>query len=683
MVIDNYYGDSMQINIRDFILDELDDNEISELLYAVVLRIRHNTLTKTFSNKAVKLAFSIVLSDMNDTQAALEKKNKRAEINRQNALKRWGKSAGINGDAKTMQSHMQNLCEKNAIVDVNNTQEVSHELPNNKDTIQNGILIDVNSNANDMQKPIQNLCKSDAKVMQNNFAKHIDNKEENIVINNANEMQNVCETNANDNANKMQPEYENYANNKPNNTGPKSLKSLLETFVQQRNELQAQKEETVSIEALNDESNAQNEQKADANIEGMKSIGSVLKRINLPKIPAVENKSDSDTGSMQIECKNNAIAYANGNAKFMQTECENYANDMQNLCEDDTSDMQDNIQDNVTDDVATNIGNPFDIIREIERESKASIGNDTFKTEYEIYAESYAKKYNNNMQNVCERNANGYANEYANSYANEMQNYANDLQAAGNVNNSENTISASNLTSLSYASEKSIVTTVDDLLNESDVREDLSVQKIKEKEKRTKKEKENIYNNNIYNNKYIYNNNFKEEKENLIKEKEESKNTDNDNTCVNETEKKENTVSHQEKEKNVTQEEYKLSEQIEQKSKRFKAPTAEEVRAYILEKGYSVDAESFVDYYTSKGWVVGKSPMKDWKAAVRTWNKNHAKFNNTSTGNGYYANNKPNRMLTPNEIEAEAYAERAVERLKKQGILTDDNRIKSLEERYG
>ena len=116
--------------------------------------------------------------------------------------------------------------------------------------------------------------------------------------------------------------------------------------------------------------------------------------------------------------------------------------------------------------------------------------------------------------------------------------------------------------------------------------------------------------------------------------------------------------------------------------KRFKAPTVEEVRAYILEKGYSVDAESFVDYYTSKGWVVGKSPMKDWRAAVRTWNKNNAKFN-SSAGSSYYANNKPNRMLTPNEIEAEAYAERAVERLKKQGILTDDNRIKSLEERYG
>lgn len=86
-----------------------------------------------------------------------------------------------------------------------------------------------------------------------------------------------------------------------------------------------------------------------------------------------------------------------------------------------------------------------------------------------------------------------------------------------------------------------------------------------------------------------------------------------------------------------------------------------------------MDAESFVDYYTSKGWVVGKSPMKDWKAAIRTWNKNHAKFNNTSTGNGYYAN-RPNRMLTPNEREAEAYADQLCQQLRAAGVLTEDNK---------
>lgn len=58
----------------------------------------------------------------------------------------------------------------------------------------------------------------------------------------------------------------------------------------------------------------------------------------------------------------------------------------------------------------------------------------------------------------------------------------------------------------------------------------------------------------------------------------------------------------------------------EPKRKRFTAPTVDEVKAYAGEKGYTgFSAERFVDYYASKGWVVGKSPMKDWKAAVRGW----------------------------------------------------------------
>lgn len=58
----------------------------------------------------------------------------------------------------------------------------------------------------------------------------------------------------------------------------------------------------------------------------------------------------------------------------------------------------------------------------------------------------------------------------------------------------------------------------------------------------------------------------------------------------------------------------------ENNNKRFVKPTADEVRAYCQEKGFNVDADRFVDYYESKGWVVGKSPMKDWKAAARNWN---------------------------------------------------------------
>lgn len=55
--------------------------------------------------------------------------------------------------------------------------------------------------------------------------------------------------------------------------------------------------------------------------------------------------------------------------------------------------------------------------------------------------------------------------------------------------------------------------------------------------------------------------------------------------------------------------------------KRFTPPTVEEVEAYCFERNNKVDAERFVDFYASNGWRVGKNPMKDWKAAVRTWEK--------------------------------------------------------------
>lgn len=53
--------------------------------------------------------------------------------------------------------------------------------------------------------------------------------------------------------------------------------------------------------------------------------------------------------------------------------------------------------------------------------------------------------------------------------------------------------------------------------------------------------------------------------------------------------------------------------------KRFIPPTVDEVRDYCQERGNSVDPQRFVDYYSSNGWMVGKNKMKDWKAAVRTW----------------------------------------------------------------
>ena len=53
--------------------------------------------------------------------------------------------------------------------------------------------------------------------------------------------------------------------------------------------------------------------------------------------------------------------------------------------------------------------------------------------------------------------------------------------------------------------------------------------------------------------------------------------------------------------------------------KRFMKPTVEEIKSYCMERRNNVDAQRFFDFYESKGWKVGNAQMKDWKAAVRTW----------------------------------------------------------------
>lgn len=58
-----------------------------------------------------------------------------------------------------------------------------------------------------------------------------------------------------------------------------------------------------------------------------------------------------------------------------------------------------------------------------------------------------------------------------------------------------------------------------------------------------------------------------------------------------------------------------------EKAQRFIPPTRQEVTTYCVEKGYSIDVERFIDYYTANGWMVGKNKMKDWKACVRNWNR--------------------------------------------------------------
>lgn len=58
------------------------------------------------------------------------------------------------------------------------------------------------------------------------------------------------------------------------------------------------------------------------------------------------------------------------------------------------------------------------------------------------------------------------------------------------------------------------------------------------------------------------------------------------------------------------------------KEKKFQKPTLKEVQEYCRERNNNVDADLFINYYESNGWKVGKNSMKDWKACVRTWERN-------------------------------------------------------------
>lgn len=60
---------------------------------------------------------------------------------------------------------------------------------------------------------------------------------------------------------------------------------------------------------------------------------------------------------------------------------------------------------------------------------------------------------------------------------------------------------------------------------------------------------------------------------------------------------------------------------MSKKRTRFTPPTVEEVQTYCDERRNGVDAGNFVDFYSAKGWRIGATPMKDWRAAVRTWER--------------------------------------------------------------
>ncbi len=70
-----------------------------------------------------------------------------------------------------------------------------------------------------------------------------------------------------------------------------------------------------------------------------------------------------------------------------------------------------------------------------------------------------------------------------------------------------------------------------------------------------------------------------------------------------------------------TQSKVKESKAKESKQKNFAPPTIADIKQYCKERNNKVDAETFHDFYSAKGWMVGKNKMKDWRASVRTWER--------------------------------------------------------------
>lgn len=79
------------------------------------------------------------------------------------------------------------------------------------------------------------------------------------------------------------------------------------------------------------------------------------------------------------------------------------------------------------------------------------------------------------------------------------------------------------------------------------------------------------------------------------------------------------------------------------KTKRFVKPTEEDIKSYMSEKGYTFDSSAFYNFYESNGWKVGKNPMKDWKAACKTWQQR-----DNSSG-------KKGRIASDEEVNLEEY----------------------------
>ena len=81
------------------------------------------------------------------------------------------------------------------------------------------------------------------------------------------------------------------------------------------------------------------------------------------------------------------------------------------------------------------------------------------------------------------------------------------------------------------------------------------------------------------------------------------------------------------------------------KRKRFEKPSISDIKQYCMERNNNIDASQFYDYYESNGWKVGKNSMKDWKAAVRTWERNEYRKPNSKKNSKEDAINVVNNLM--------------------------------------
>jgi hypothetical protein len=131
----------------------------------------------------------------------------------------------------------------------------------------------------------------------------------------------------------------------------------------------------------------------------------------------------------------------------------------------------------------------------------------------------------------------------------------------------------------------------------------------------------------------------------------ESRNTNviPNNTTVIQSDTTYNNITNNNITNNNNKEESIVNDTKEERRKRFLPPSLDEVTKYCIERGNSVNAEQFIDFYTANGWKVGKNSMKDWKAAVRTWERNGIK-------------NSVKNVTEAEKAETEAFIQKQYER---------------------